>query len=74
MAQRGKGEGNIRKRKDGRWEARVTIGYNEKGSAISKSVYGTTRGIEENGALRIETENGQIQIIHAGDVQSLRNI
>ena len=26
---RGNGEGNIRQKKDGRWEARVTIGYTE---------------------------------------------
>lgn len=33
---------------------------------------GVTRGIEENGALRVETENGGIKVIQAGDVEKLR--
>ena len=36
---RANGEGNIRKRKDGRWEGRYTAGYDEKtGKRIIKSV------------------------------------
>lgn len=38
-----KGE-NIRKRADGRWEARVIIGYGPTGKAIYKSVYAKTYG------------------------------
>ena len=38
------GEGNIRKRKDGRWEGRYTVGYDEKtGKRITKSVLGKTQ-------------------------------
>lgn len=33
---------------------------------------GTTRGIESNGALRVETETGEIKIVQAGDVEKLR--
>ncbi|MDQ2746422.1 MAG: biotin--[acetyl-CoA-carboxylase] ligase [Acidobacteriota bacterium] len=33
---------------------------------------GTTRGIAENGALRVETETGAIKIVTAGDVERLR--
>jgi BirA family biotin operon repressor/biotin-[acetyl-CoA-carboxylase] ligase len=33
---------------------------------------GTTRGIEENGALRVELETGVIKIIHAGEIENLR--
>lgn len=33
---------NIRKRKDGRWEGRLIIGYNEKGKSVYKSIYGKT--------------------------------
>lgn len=37
--------GTIRKRSDGRWEARITAGYNEaSGKAIRRSVYGDTQG------------------------------
>ncbi len=38
----------------------------------NESVTGTTCGLEESGALRIETKNGEIKIIHAGDVEKLR--
>ena len=41
MKRRGNGEGTIRQRPDGRWEARLTI-HNE-GKASLKSVYGKTR-------------------------------
>ena len=55
---RANGEGNIRKRKDGRWEGRYTVGHNpETGKAIIKNVLGKTqtevkeklkKAIEEN--------------------------
>ncbi len=35
---------------------------------------GTTRGIETDGALRLETEAGEIKIVRAGDVEKLRQI
>lgn len=38
-----KGGGSIRKRKDGRWEGRVTTGYDESGKRTSKSMYGKTQ-------------------------------
>ena len=41
---RANGEGNIRKRKDGRWEGRYTAGYNpETGKRITKNVLGKTQ-------------------------------
>jgi BirA family biotin operon repressor/biotin-[acetyl-CoA-carboxylase] ligase len=33
---------------------------------------GRTRGLEPDGALRVETEQGEIRIVRAGDVTSLR--
>ena len=55
---RANGEGNIRKRKDGRWEGRYTVGRDpETGKAIIKNVRGKTqaevkeklkKAIEEN--------------------------
>ena len=55
---RANGEGNIRKRKDGRWEGRYTVGRDsETGKAIIKNVLGKTqaevkeklkKAIEEN--------------------------
>ena len=41
---RANGEGNIRKRKDGRWEGRYTAGYDpETGKRITKNVLGKTQ-------------------------------
>ena len=39
----------------------------------NETIFGTTEGLEKNGALRVKTENGEIRIIQAGDVESLRN-
>ncbi|MFL6207508.1 MAG: biotin--[acetyl-CoA-carboxylase] ligase [Pyrinomonadaceae bacterium] len=35
---------------------------------------GTTRGLEPDGALRVETDAGEIKIVRAGDVQAVRPI
>ena len=41
---RANGEGNIRKRKDGRWEGRYTVGHDpETGKAIIKNVLSKTQ-------------------------------
>ncbi len=40
---RASGEGNIRKRKDGRWEGRYTAGYDDTGKRIIKNVLGKTQ-------------------------------
>ena len=42
-SKKGNGEGTIRKRKDGSWEARITVGYNPNGTQKRKSIYGKTR-------------------------------
>lgn len=43
MKRRANNEGSIRQRKDGRWEAIYTAGYDAQGKQICKSVYGQTR-------------------------------
>ena len=43
MAKKANNEGSIRKRKDGTWEARVTIGISADGKQQRKSLYGKTR-------------------------------
>ncbi len=40
---RAHGEGTIGKRKDGRWEGRVSVGYTEKGTPKRHVVYGRTQ-------------------------------
>ena len=43
MGKRGNNEGAIYKRKDGRWEVKITTGYSEDGAPIRKSTYHKTR-------------------------------
>ena len=43
MPKRGQGEGSIRQRADGRWEAIITLGRDEEGKQSRKSFYGKTR-------------------------------
>ena len=38
----------------------------------NESFAGTTRGLERDGALRVETTTGEIRLVRAGDVTSLR--
>lgn len=46
MAKRAKGEGTLRRRKDGTYEGRVILGYNPlTGKPINKSVYAKTKAI-----------------------------
>ena len=37
------GDGTVRQRKDGRWEGRVVIGYDDKGYPKTKSVFGKSK-------------------------------
>ena len=44
MAKRRKqGEGTLRLRKDGRWEGRIVVGYDDKGLPITKNVTAKTK-------------------------------
>ena len=43
MAKRKPGDGSIRLRKDGRWEGRAVIGYDEKGLPKTKNVLAKTK-------------------------------
>lgn len=46
MAKRRKrGEGSVHLRKDGRWEARVVVGYDDKGLPITKNVLAKTKTV-----------------------------
>ena len=43
MARRKSGTGTVRHRRDGRWEGRIVIGYDDKGLPITKNVLGKTK-------------------------------
>lgn len=49
------GEGTVRLRKDGRWEGRVVIGYDDKGLPKTKNVLAKTKGecVEKLKALKV---------------------
>lgn len=47
-------------------------GKSVKVTTENEIIRGTTRGIEPDGALRVETENGEIRVVRAGDVENLR--
>jgi len=48
------------------YERRVRV------SLENETFTGTTRGLDRDGALRVETGDGQIRIVRAGDVTALR--
>ncbi|MEP6818192.1 MAG: biotin--[acetyl-CoA-carboxylase] ligase [bacterium] len=62
-------ETNIRE-----WCARSSYGEGKRISVVenNESFVGTTRGLERDGALRVETLTGEIRVVRAGDVTSVR--
>ena len=69
---RANGEGNIRKRKDGRWEGRYTVGHDpETGKAIIKNVLGKTQAeVKEKLKKAIEENVGiDYRVHHSGAAQ-----
>lgn len=58
------------------WSHRSSYAFGKKVRVNlgNENLYGTTQGIEENGALRLELETGEIKIIHAGEVEQVRQI
>ena len=44
MGRRKNGTGGVSHRKDGRWEGRVVLGYDEKGLPKTKNVLAKTKG------------------------------
>lgn len=65
---RANGEGNIRKRKDGRWEGRYTAGYDPKtGKRLIKNVLGKTQAeVKEKLKRALEETNG-LDVSRASD-------
>ena len=65
---RANGEGNIRKRKDGRWEGRYTIGRDPKtGKAVIKNVLGRTQAEVKEKLKRAIDENRGLDVIKSGE-------
>ena len=65
---RANGEGNIRKRKDGRWEGRYTAGYHpETGKRIIKNVLGKTQAEVKAKLARAIEESKEIDLIRSDE-------
>jgi BirA family biotin operon repressor/biotin-[acetyl-CoA-carboxylase] ligase len=56
------------------WAARSTYGEGKRIRVVESNatLVGTTRGLESDGALRVETDDGKMRIVRAGDVRLLR--
>ncbi len=56
------------------WETRSSYAHDRRVrvSLASETFDGTTRGLEPDGALRVETDAREIRIVRAGDVHALR--
>ena len=64
---RSNGEGNIRKRKDGRWEGRYTAGHDPvTGKAIVKSVLGKTQAEVKEKLKKAIAESEQLDVRRSG--------
>ena len=64
---RANGEGNIRKRKDGRWEGRYTAGYDQDGKRIIRNVLGRTKA-EVKAKLSVAiAESQQLDVSRSGE-------
>ena len=64
---RANGEGNIRKRKDGRWEGRYTAGYDpESGKRIIKNVLGKTQAEVKEKLKTAISESHRLDVSKAG--------
>ena len=58
------------------WESRSSFarGRRVRVALEDETFEGTTRGLEPDGALRVETDGGEIRIVRAGDVMAVRQV
>lgn len=57
------------------WTRRSSYAFGKRVRVVlqNETIHGITRGIEENGALRVLLDSGEIRTVHAGDVENLRD-
>jgi len=58
------------------WQRRSSyfVGKNVRVAVASETITGITDGLENNGALRVRTDTGDVRLIQSGDVERLRTI
>ncbi len=56
------------------WMRRSSYGYGKTVKVIlpDETIIGETRGLQADGALRLETPSGEIRLVHAGEIVTLR--
>ena len=65
---RANGEGNIRKRKDGRWEGRYTAGYHpETGKRVIKNVLGKTQAEVKEKLVKAIEDSKALDVVHTDE-------
>lgn len=58
MGRRGRGEGTITRRRDGRWEARIDVGIDSAGRRRRRSIYAhTRRGVQEKLTAKLRAQD-----------------
>jgi integrase len=65
---RGRGEGGINQRPDGRWEARVSLGYDGTGKRKRISVYGATKAEVQEKLRQLQTDAATGRLSDAGNL------
>ena len=63
---RANGEGNIRKRPDGRWKGRYIAGHGENGKAIRKNVLGRTQAEVKERPKKAVGQSGNYRLMLSG--------
>jgi BirA family biotin operon repressor/biotin-[acetyl-CoA-carboxylase] ligase len=65
-------EGAARIREE--WTKRSSYAFGKAVRVVleNETIQGITEGIEENGALRVRLDSGEARVVHAGDVENLR--
>ena len=58
------------------WEARSSYAHNRRVrvALAGENFEGTTRGLADDGALRVETDTGHTRVVRAGDVTAVREV
>jgi len=65
---RAPGEGTLRQRKDGYFEGRITIGYDDRGKQVTKSVYGKTRAEAAAKLAELQVKHGKGELARQGAI------
>ena len=69
-ARRGRAEGSIFERADGRWSAEVSLGYDGNGKRVRKTVYGSTKAEVAEKLRKLQAEHDAGRLVETEKVTS----